>query len=247
MAEKRKNIIVRRTAQVLKSFVKEPKGWGISALASHLGLAKSVVFEILNTLVDEGLVKKDEKEKTYLCGNELLKLALTHFGNIDLIKVSRPALKKFVKDFRETILLLQIIENKNIIVEKVEGPEPMRFILDIGMEVPLYKGSSGKVWLAFLPDEEREELINKHKNEINITKLRGEIETVRKKGFSTSIEEVYPGVNAIAAPIFNNYSELVGVISAGGPSFRYSESLIPKILDAAKEISFQMGCLNWKW
>lgn len=68
MAEKRKNINVRRTSQVLKSFIHKPKGWGVSALASHLGLAKSVVFEILNTLVDEGLVKKDEKEKTYLCG-----------------------------------------------------------------------------------------------------------------------------------------------------------------------------------
>lgn len=245
MAEKRKNIIVRRTAQVLKCFAQKPKGWGVSELASHLELAKSVVFEILNTLVDEGLIKKNEKEKLYLCGNELLNLALTHFSNIDLIKTSRPVLKKFAKEFKETILLLQIIENKNIIVEKVEGVNPMRFILDIGMEVPLFKGSSGKVFLAFLPDEKREELINKHK--IDFTKLEEEIEMVRKKGFSTSIEEIYPGVSAIATPIFNNYSELIGVISAGGPSFRYDEFLIPKILDAAKRISFQMGYLNWKW
>jgi len=74
--------------------------------------------------------------------------------------------------------------------------------------VPTHKGSSGKVWLAFLPDAEREEIINKHKNVINnITKLKEEIETVRKKGYATSIEEVYPGVNAIAAPLFNNYKD----------------------------------------
>lgn len=220
---------------------------GVTALASHLGLAKSVVFEILNTLVDEGLVKKDEKEKMYLYGDELLKLALTHFGSIELIKVSRPILKKFVREFGETILLFQIIENRNTLVGKVEGAKPIQFTLGIGMEVPIYKGSSGKVWLAFLPDEEREEIINKYKNKINITKLREEIKTVRKKGFSTSIEEVYPGVSAIAAPIFNNYNELVGVISAGRPSSRYDEFLIPKILDIAKEISSQMGFLNWKW
>jgi len=198
--------------------------------------------------VDEGLIKKDEKEKTYLCGNALLKLALTHFGSIDLNKVSRPVLKKFVKEFRQTILLFQIIENRNIVVEKVEGADPIQFTLSIGMEVPIYKGSSGKVWLAFLPDAEREEIINKHKNVINnITKLKEEIETVKKKGYATSIEEVYPGVSAIAAPIFNNYNEIVGVISAGRPSFQYDKFLIPKILDIAKEISFQMGYLNWKW
>jgi len=245
MAEKRKNIAVRRTAQVLKSFAQNPDGWGISALASHLGLAKSVVFEILNTLVDEGLIEKDEKEKRYLCGNELLKLVLTHFGNIDLIKISRPVLKELAKELGETTMLTQIIGNRNIVIDKVEGVDSLRFTLDIGNELPLNRGSSAKVYLAFLPDKKREKLINVHK--IDFTKLREEIETVRKKGFYISKGEVNAEINAIAAPIFNNYSELAAVIVVSGPVFRYKEPLASKILDAAKEISFQMGYLNWKW
>jgi DNA-binding IclR family transcriptional regulator len=43
----------------LKSFTKNTNGWGVSDLASHLGLAKSVAFENLNVLVEEGLIKKD--------------------------------------------------------------------------------------------------------------------------------------------------------------------------------------------
>lgn len=245
MAEKRKNINIRRTAQVLKAFSEKPKGWGVTELASHLGLAKSVIFQILNTLVDEGLVKKDEKR--YFYGDGLLKLALNHFGSIELIKVSRATLEKFVKEFGATTLLFQLVENRNTLVEKVEGLEPIKFTLSIGMEVPIYKGSSGKVWLAFLPDKERQEIINKYKNRINITKLEEEIEIVRKKGFATSIEEVYPGVSAIATPIFNNYDELIGVLSAGRPSLYYDEFLIPRMLNVAKEISFQMGYQNWKW
>jgi len=250
MAEKRKNIIVRRTAQVLKSFAQRPKGWGITELASHLGLAKSVVFEILNTLVDEGLVKKDEDKKIYLCGNELLNLALVHYGSIDLIKAGRPVLKKLTKELGETTMITQIFGNRNIIIEKVTGVNPLQFTLDMGAELPLNKGSSAKVYLAFLPDKEREKLINTYK--IDFTKLREEIETVREKGYSTSKEEVYTGVNGIAAPIFNNYGELVATIIIGEPSSRSSSSsnnkyLIPKILGAAKEISFRMGFLNWKW
>ena len=245
MAEKRKNIAVRRTAQVLKSFAQNPDGWGISALAHHLGLAKSVVFEILNTLVDEGLFKKDEKEKVYLCGNELLRLALTHFGSIELIKVSRPVLKKLSKELGETTLLIQLVEDENIVIEKFDGVNSIRFVINVGTKLPLDKGSSAKVWLAFLPDKEREKLINTYK--IDFTKLREEIETVREKGYSTSKEEVFADVKGVAVPIFNNYSELVAVISVGGPAFRYNKNLIPKILGAAKEISFQIGCLNWKW
>jgi len=245
VAEKRKNIIVRRTAQVLKCFAQRPKGWGITELASHLGLAKSVVFEILSTLVDEGLVKKDEKKKLYLYGNELLILALKHFANIELIKISRPVLKKLSKELGETTMLTQIIGNKNIVIEKFNGASPIQFTLDLGTELPLYKGCSAKLYLAFLPDKEREKLINIHK--IDFTKLREEIKTVREKGYSVSNEEVFTGVRGIGAPIFDNYSGIVAVISVGGPTFRYNKNLIPKILGAAKEISFQLGFLNWKW
>lgn len=253
MAEKRKNIIVRRTAQVLKSFDQNSNGWGISALASHLGLAKSVVFEILSTLVNEGLVKKDEEKKIYLCGDELLKLALTHFSNIDIIKVSRPVLKNLAKEIRETVLLSKLIDNRNIVIEKFDGPQPLRFIIDVGTVLPLDKGSAAKVFLAFLADEKKKELIGRYK--IDMNKLEEELEMVKKRGFAISKEEVYSGVNAISAPIFNNSDELVAVLGIGGPSLRYNKEneqgkykLISKILAAAKEISVQMGFLSeWKW
>jgi len=253
VAEKRKNIIVRRTAQVLKSFAKNPKGWGVSALASHLELAKSVVFEILSTLVDEGLVKKDEDKKIYLCGNELLNLALVHFNNMDLIKISRPVLVNLAKEIKETAILTQIIDDRNVVVEKVDGTQPLRYTIGIGTVLPLDKGSSAKVYLAFLADEKKKELIDKHK--IDMSKLKEELERVKKRGFAISNEEVNPGVNAIAAPIFNNYNELVATLGIGGPTLRYNEKnkqkkyeLISKILSSAREISTQIGfSLNWKW
>jgi DNA-binding IclR family transcriptional regulator len=252
MAEKRKNINIRRTAQILKSFNQNPKGWGVSALASRLGLAKSVVFEILNTLVDEGLIKKNEKEKMYLCGNELLKLALTHFSNIDLIKISRPVLIALSKEIQETVILSQIIDNINVVIEKVDGTEPLRYTVDVGSALPLDKGSSAKVCLAFLPDEKKKELIDKYK--ININELKEDLEIVKKKGFAISKEEVYSGVNAITAPIFNSYDELVATLGIGGPSLRYNKEneqskykIISKILAAAEKVSVQMGFLKWKW
>jgi len=253
VAGKRKNIIVRRTAQVLKCFAQRPKGWGITELASHLGLAKSVVFEILSTLVDEGLVKKDEDKKIYLCGNELLNLALVHFNNMDLIKISRPVLVNLAKEIKETAILTQIIDDRNVVVEKVDGTQPLRYTIGIGTVLPLDKGSSAKVYLAFLADEKKKELIDKHK--IDMSKLKEELERVKKRGFAISNEEVNPGVNAIAAPIFNNYNELVATLGIGGPTLRYNEKnkqkkyeLISKILSSAREISTQIGfSLNWKW
>ncbi|HBY57500.1 MAG TPA: hypothetical protein DEG96_06535 [Candidatus Atribacteria bacterium] len=252
MTEKRKNINIRRVAQVLKCFTQKPNGWGITELASHLGLAKSVIFEILNTLCEEGLLEKDKDKKIYLCGDELLKLALAHYGNVNLVKVSRPVLKNLAKEVGETVILSQIIDNRNIIIEKVDGPQPLRFTLDIGTELPLDKGSSARIFLAFLPDEKKKEVIDKYK--IDMSKLKEELEIVRKRGFAISKEEVYPGVNAISVPILNNYNELVAVLGVGGPNIRYNKEneqgkykLISKILAAGEKISAQIGFLKWEW
>jgi DNA-binding IclR family transcriptional regulator len=246
MTGKRKNLAVRRTAQILKSFTKNTNGWGVSDLASHLGLAKSVVFENLNVLVEEGLIKKDEEKKEYFIGDELLRLSLTHLGNIEIIKVSRPILKDLAKELGETVLLSKIINNRTIIIEKVDGSYPLRFAIDIGAELPLYKGSSAKVYLAFLPDKKREELIKIH--QINMNRLKKEIEIVRKRGYAISKEEVFTGVYALTVPIFNNSDEIIAAIGVGGPSLRFKkETIVAKILDAAKKVSFQMGYLNWRW
>jgi len=203
VAEKRKSITIRRTAQVLKAFSEKPKGWGVTELSSHLRLAKSVTHGILNALLEEGLLKKDKDKKIYLCGNELLKLVLTYYSNLDLIKISRPVLKKLAKEIKETVILSQIIDNRNIIIEKVDGSEPLRFTLDVGTVLPLDKGSSAKVCLAFLGDEKKKEVIDKYK--IDMSKLKEELGIIKKRGFAISKEEVYSGVNAITAPIFNSH------------------------------------------
>ncbi len=58
MAQRRKNRTIRTIAAILKSFSRETPSLGVTELSKKLGLAKSVVHEVLNALVEEGLVAK---------------------------------------------------------------------------------------------------------------------------------------------------------------------------------------------
>lgn len=253
MAEKRKNIAIRRTAQVLKAFSEKPKGWGVTELSSYLGLAKSVTHGILRALLEEGLLKKDKDKEIYICGSEILKLALFFYSNMEIIKISRPRIKKLVKKINETVLLIQYIDNKVVVIDKIVGDKPLQLGLRIGVGLPLLRGVASKIFLAFLPDEKADKIISRNPDpQVDITKLKENLKSIREKGYAISNEEIYKNVLAVGAPIFNKDSKLEAVISVGGLRTTYKnlekrDKVIKATLTTAKEISSQMGFLNWKW
>jgi len=253
VAEKRKNINIRRTAQVLKAFSEKPKGWGVTELSSHLGLAKSVTHGILRALLEEGLLKKDKDKEIYICGKEILKLALFFYSNMEITKIARPRIKKLVKKINETALLVQCIDNKIVVIDKTVGDKPLQLGLRIGVGLPLLRGVASKIFLAFLPDEKADKIISRNPDpQVDITKLKENLKSIREKGYAISDEEIYKNVLAVGAPIFNKNSELEAVISVGGLSTTYKnlekrDKVIEAVLTTAKEISSQMGCQNWKW
>ncbi|KUK55263.1 MAG: Transcriptional regulator, IclR family [Atribacteria bacterium 34_128] len=253
MAEKRKNINIRRTAQVLKAFSEKPKGWGVTELSSHLGLAKSVTHGILRALLEEGLLKKDKDKEIYTCGKEILKLALFFYSNMEITKIARPRIKQIVKKINETVLLIQYIDNKVVVIDKVVGDKPLQLGLRIGVGLPLLRGVASKIFLAFLPDEKVDNIISRNPDpQVDITKLKEDLKSIREKGYAISDEEIYKNILAVGAPIFNKDGKVEAVISTGGLSAIYKnlekrDKVIKATLTTAKEISSQMGFLNWKW
>jgi len=172
---------------------------------------------------------------------------------MEIIKISRPRIKKLVKKINETALLVQCIDNRIVVIDKTVGDKPLQLGLRIGVGLPLLRGVASKIFLAFLPDEKADKIISRNPDpQVDITKLKENLKSIREKGYAISNEEIYKNVLAVGAPIFNKNSELEAVISVGGLSTTYKnlekrDKVIEAVLTTAKEISSQMGFLNWKW
>jgi hypothetical protein len=83
---------VSQAARILRCLSTAPAPLGVSAVARELGLSPSSCFNILRTLVAEGLLAFDPVAKTYSLGLGLVEIASSALGMgyLDLIRPASP-------------------------------------------------------------------------------------------------------------------------------------------------------------
>jgi DNA-binding IclR family transcriptional regulator len=105
----------------------------------------------------------------------------------------------------------------------------------------------GKLFAAFLPVEQTEELVMRELKETNVDpqSFYEELKEIRRKGFSLTEGSVIPGIMGISCPIFSQDGEMIAaltVIAWLGSLDKSEESEdIHKIRSIASEISRQLG------
>jgi DNA-binding IclR family transcriptional regulator len=99
----------------------------------------------------------------------------------------------------------------------------------VGLAVPLHCSALGKVLLAFggaaMPSEPFEA-----RTPHTITTraaLGGELAAVRDLGYAVTVEELEPGLVAVAAPVFAGGLTAIAAISVSAPASRLTADLIP--------------------
>ena len=103
----------------------------------------------------------------------------------------------------------------------------MRMVAALGSRVPLYASGVGKALLAALPSDEQAPLIDiqaftavtRHTLTAKSALIR-ELAAVRKAGCAFDREEHVIGMQCVAAPVFNEFGEVVCALSVSGPRVR---------------------------
>ena len=163
-------------------------------------------------------------------------------------------------------ILLGILDGATItIVDKDEPLTDVRVAASIGMRLPFCAGAFGKVFMAFMPDEVVDQLLDSPglvaftpASITDVDQYRVALDTVREQGYAIDDREEYLlDVGAISAPIFapapaSNESgdrrdgrEVAAVITLVNFSSRLSPEItaefIPYVVEAGREISQKLG------
>ena len=112
----------------------------------------------------------------------------------------------------------------------------------------------GKAVLAFLPDDEQAELLDRLTlvafTPATITDrvaLVEELSNVRKQRFAIDNEESESGIRCVGAPIFDYTGRVFAAISVSGPAYRLSvsqlEAFSTLVIDTTSAISCRLGYL----
>jgi DNA-binding IclR family transcriptional regulator len=138
-----------------------------------------------------------------------------------------------------------------VYVDRVESDHIIRYAGGVGDRRPLHATSSGKAILAFLPVEEREEVLrslslSRHteRTVTSLAALRGSLDEIRRAGVCVTVDELVAGASGIAAPVFDRYGRVAGACAIGGPTERVRprlKMLATEVKATARALSARLG------
>jgi IclR family transcriptional regulator, acetate operon repressor len=239
---------VDRAAQLLIEVARHRDPVSFAELIAASGLAKSTTSRLLTALERNGLVRRDLAGR-FSPGEVFVSYAWRGGAEADLVSVAQPVLAELGDETGETVNLG--VARDGGLVEQIAQVDSKYLIGGtnwVGLMVPLHCAALGKVLLAFgaaeLPPNGRLE----RRTDRTITSrsaLADELTAVRERGYAVTIEELEPGLVAVAAPVFADGGMVVGALSVSGPASRLTAEAIPlaahSCMAAARSLSALLG------
>ena len=217
---------VIRAVHLLKAFTRERPEQTLAELSSGMGLTKTTAHRLLTALESEGLVARNPATRAYRLGPATLALGSQALATNDLRAVVEPELRGLAARTGETATLEVPLEGSMFILAEARGKYLVTISAELGTRWPMHATSTGKAYLAALPEEERRALLVPPlarltpNTIVDLEQLELELEQVRERGFATATEEIEAGASAVGAALRNSLGTPVGGISLGGLASR---------------------------
>lgn len=242
---------VERALQILGCFDDGHPERGISDIAQAVGLHKATAHRIVTTLVNYGFLERLADDQKYRLGLELPNLGYKVLRRMDLRREALPFMRQMVDEWDETCDLSLFDQGKIFYIEVLRGNRALTISAAVGQRLPAHATASGKLFLAYLPEKDLEEILNQPLDaytDHTVTspeKLRDQLAKIRDQGYAVDSEEYESGVCAIAAPIFNRGGQVVAALGCPSPITRMKPDRISEVAasfkETAKLISYRMG------
>jgi DNA-binding IclR family transcriptional regulator len=235
-----------RTAQLLAA-VLERSPRTLTELAEVMSVAAVDLGPLVAVLERYDLVAWDSDIAGLRPGTAALRFARSGIGREDLVELAQPSLRRLAEESGETANLFLPRPAGTEAIAQVDGRHLLGATNWIGHELGLHCTAAGKVFLAFgvaeLPDGELERLTAT--TIIDRERLRRELEAIRDQGYATIVDELEPGLSAVAAPVRDRGGTVVAALTASGASLRLAPQrlrLLGRVaLDQAHALSTRLG------
>jgi len=210
---------------------------------------KSSVYRLLRALVERDYIRHTATN-CYEVGPRLRMLqGITERQN-RLLQIARPHLEELSRITGQTTHLAVQSANRLTYVDTIIGQSGISIYPSPSS--PLHCTSLGKVLLAYLPEAQRDEMIQglslEQRTPNTITssgRLSEELALTRSRGYALDNEEWELGLRCVGAPVHNAAGSIIAAISISGLAARLTGpgfiGLIAAVREAAGAISKDLG------
>jgi len=236
---------LERACDVLRLFTPQKPRWTISELARHLNVPKSGVFRLVKTFERKRFLQSSADSYEYELGSGIWELTGIVSGKRErLVEKASP----YLRDLNKTtglLVSLRVLENDEmVIVDRVEGTDPVKVIFPVGTRQSMNHGAPGKLLLAYHypPDSSHfNDLFMRGKitrlTDRTLTDRRGlqaELKKIRRLGYAASDGEAIRGTIGIAAPVWNSTGQVEAALALTAVESLCNMKLLMKFLPDLK-------------
>lgn len=201
----------------------------ISDIARATSLSKSTAFNILRSLVDHGLVVKDEHPPLYRIGPKVVPWASAFMRSLDGRRLMQDQLDSLRDQVGETVTLHIRSGSMRVCLAHSPSLQSLRRVVEVGSQRPLFSGAAGQVLLGALDDDELEAFLDTvvlvaltPNAVVNRATLVGKVERARRRGYAIGVETTELGVSSIAVPVRGSDSKITAALAVSGPATRWT-------------------------
>ena len=241
---------VARVTLILSALASAPRtGLRLTDLVKTTGLSKAAAHRFLAGMMQHGLAEIDELSGRYFLGLNLIAWAASAGNRYGLARLAEPFLQRLAEKTQDTVYLMLRTGDECVCVARHEGEYPIRTLtIDVGDRRPLGGGAGPLAILAFLPDEEIDQILPRVEGKLSSFKfdlvdMRMMIADTRREGFATIDNRINPGMSGVAAPIRRQDGTAFAAINVVAVSSRMANERRSWI---AREIALEISVLEQK-
>jgi IclR family transcriptional regulator, acetate operon repressor len=218
---------IDRAAQLLVEVLERREPPTVGVLAEVSGLPKSTTSRLVGALERQGLIRRNGAGLRP--GAVLVRYARRETGEAELIDLAADALDRLARESGETVNLGVPTTDAVELVAQRDSRHYLGSTNWVGRRVPAHGSALGKVFFAFgalrLPAEPFETLADNTAR----TPADLRLDEVRARGYATALDELEPGLWAVAAPVRDGSGDVVAALSVSGPTARLRPGVLERL------------------
>jgi len=228
----------------------------LRGLARDLGLVPATAYRFLSSLKSLGYVQQHPEDSRYQLTLKFASISARVLERTQLRRIARPYMERLTAVSNETTHLAVLEDNQIVYIDKVDNLQAMKMRSRVGTRGFVHSTAVGKSMLAFLPDDERNQILERltlpplTKNTLtDREEFCKRLEKIRARGYAVDDEENEVGIRCVGAPLFDHVARVAGAVSVSGWTITMTHERLPELAPIlqdtcraiSKELGYQLG------
>lgn len=243
-------------ARILNALAAAGGSVALRSLAADTGLARGKAHRYLLSLRRAGLVTQQADTSHYQLGSQAIAIGLAALRGTNPVAEVCGALPALRDKINQTVTAAVWSEAGPVLVAMQESDHWLTMNIRIGSRLPLLTTAIGRIFLAYLPETDTAVQIAAERKAAraratvlpSAEAMESLTDEIRKRRLARVPSAIIPGIDAIAAPVFDFTDNLVAVMCVVARSEAkitgWNGTAVRALEAAASELSLRLGYVS---